>query len=415
MNKAPIFIHSLFRSGSTYFFNVFRRSPAGYRCFQEALHYMTYYNKETPDKFNIIDESIIKLLRHPNLDKPYFYELLPIWSEWKDKLTFSAVFDGYFGSQDADDGTEFFKAIIEATKDARPVFEECRTAGRIGLIREKLGGFHIYLWRNPWDQWWSYKTANAFDYQDRMIINAPNNFGAITKLHSYLGFEVVRPEIWNGVFTAEESYLTYYLLWCLGLHEGIKHADLLVNIDRLTESKPYRQEILSALAQNGIEDIDFSDCKIPQGTYFEEDVNFFSPLEDKVYEWLEADLSTKAIKQIQELRKQYQPKYLYKETQDEEIKNLARQTIQIRTVSRRLETDSANYLKKYISTKKDLESKKKDFESKKKDFETRIQAAQKREAEIINSLSWKLTRPLRWIGTQLRILKHKFIGQFNKK
>jgi hypothetical protein len=38
MSAGPIFVHSLFRSGSTYLFEVFRRSPDGYWCYQEPLN-----------------------------------------------------------------------------------------------------------------------------------------------------------------------------------------------------------------------------------------------------------------------------------------------------------------------------------------------------------------------------------------
>jgi hypothetical protein len=200
----------------------------------------------------------------------------------------------------------------------------------------------------------------------------------------------------DGVLTAEESYLTYYLLWCLGLHEGLKHAHLLINIDELTVSDAYREEIKSKLSKNGIDEIDFSDCQIPQSNYYEDDINFFSPLEDKVYDWLKDDLSNEEINHIQELRKKYQPKNLSEKKKDEQFKNFARQITQIRAVSRRFETAKTLYLQKYLTTEDELAILE---QEKNKALELLL-------TDIYNSRSWRFTRPFRWFGSQLRLLRY---------
>jgi hypothetical protein len=423
VNRSPIFIHSLFRSGSTYFFNVFRRSPGGYFCFQEALHPVVYFNKDRPQDLLKFHTSTYELMRHPNLDKPVFYEVVSVSSAWKEKITYSAIFDGYFGSDLADNGVEFFRAILDAVKDGRPVFEECRTAGRIGLLKEKLGGFHIYLWRNPWDQWWSYKTTEHLDYQNRQIINAPNTLNAIARLRSHLSFQEAYtdtvPTMQDGVFTAEESYLAFYLLWCLGLYESVKHANLLINIDRLTESEAYREEMLSRLSENGIDQIDFFDCQIPQGNYYDEDVRFFSPLEEKIHGWLKDDLSVDQLNRIRELRMQYQPQNLGKIKIDDQLKSFARQITQVRAVSRRFETNKTLYLKQYLTIKKELEKelekgidqeKNKAIDLEKEEIRTLELEKEKSMAlealiAVYNSRSWRITRPLRWLGDQMRLLQ----------
>ncbi len=421
MPPSPIFIHSLFRSGSTYFFNVFRRSPIGYFCFQEALHPVVFFLKDNPQDLLKFHTATYELMRHPNLDRPVFYEVASVASAWKDKLTYSAIFDGYFGSAQADNGVEFFRAILDEVKDKKPVFEECRTSGRIGLLRDALEGFHIYLWRNPWDQWWSYKTIDHLDYQNREIINAPNSLNAITRLRSELSFQKSYTDtvlqVQDGVFASEESYLAFYLLWLLGLHEGAKHAHLLINIDKLTESDTYRQEILTRLVENGINGVDFSDCQIPQGDYFDEDRKFFSPLEDKVHQWLTEDLSGEELSYLQSLRKQYQPQKLSETIQNSQFKNYARQITQIRAVSRRFETSKSSYLQRYLKSLDDYEARILNLTN---EYETRVkQLEQEKENvlvslnnavislnDIYNSRTWRLSQPFRWIENQVRLLQH---------
>ena len=408
MNNPLIFIHSLFRSGSTYFFNVFRRSPTGFYCLQEALHPAVYFLRNDPHKLLQIADTTSEQLRHPKMDRPYFYELVAVLFAWQDKITASALFDGYFGASEADNGVEFFRAIIDELKDEKLVFEECRTAGRIGLLKNNLGGFHIYLWRNPWDQWWSYKTTNAFDYQNRLIISAPNSLNAIAKLRSHLSFPKeysnTIPKMQDGVFTPQESYLVYYLIWFLALHEGIKHADLLINIDRLTEAESYREEVLSKLAGHDIAGLDFSDCRIPRGNYFDADKDFFSSLEDQIHEWLREDISPEDLDRVLDLRKQNQPRNSNKEKSKEQVKNFARQITQLRTASLRFEDAKTLYLQKYLTTNERNEK-----------FEQEIAEMNKRHeqeiADIYNSRSWRVTRHLRWIGGQVRLLRMHGVGK----
>ena len=49
------------------------------------------------------------------------------------------------------------------------------------------------------------------------------------------------------------------MLWCLGLLEGMANADFLLNIDALSESPGYRDEILTQFLDSGITGVDFSD------------------------------------------------------------------------------------------------------------------------------------------------------------
>ena len=57
MNATPIFIHSLFRSGSTYLFKLCRSSPAGYWCYQEPLHEAVLAANEDPRKVGLTERA----------------------------------------------------------------------------------------------------------------------------------------------------------------------------------------------------------------------------------------------------------------------------------------------------------------------------------------------------------------------
>lgn len=316
MNKLPIFIHSLFRAGSTYLFMVFRRSSGGYWCYQEPLHELAFFSRDDV-KFLQVDHGASKtaLLRHPHIEEDYFRELRDVWPAWQEKITERSIYANYFAPPEVDIGIPYWQSLIEASK-GRPVFQECRTSGRIGAIKAALGGGHIYLWRNPWDQWWSYKVAPYFDTVNQLIVRAPNAPAPVVQLRTALGMEDEAPSGLAAAFEyygarpqgSEKSYLVFYMLWCLGLREGMTHADVMLSIDRLSDSPVYRDEMQGALLAAGISGIDFSDCHVPQGRYLEQDRLFFEPLEERVHKWLlEGGWAHEELQLVQATRRQFEP------------------------------------------------------------------------------------------------------------
>ncbi|MER2532507.1 MAG: hypothetical protein ABTR54_13035, partial [Candidatus Competibacter sp.] len=314
-DKSPIFIHSLFRSGSTYLFHVFRRSTESYWCYQEPLHEFPLYALDNHDILLSERSDKMELLRHPSLNAPYFLELYEVADWCLDKLNREAIYDSYFAPEGADIGIDYWRALIE-TAHGRPVIQECRTSSRIRTIKSLLGGFHIYLWRNPWDQWWSHKVADYFDAANQLFINAPRHPEVIDRLRREIGFighegsDLASQFAWfmERQLPSNQNYLIFYVLWCLGLQEGMLNADLLLNIDYLSDSLEYRQEVLDCLSQNSITDLDFSDCSTPQAFYASTDRAFFSRIEDKAHGlFLLSGIPQTDINRLLAIRHEYEP------------------------------------------------------------------------------------------------------------
>jgi len=390
MNQAPIFVHSLFRSGSTYFFNVFRCSERGFWCYQEPLHEAVIGANEEPNK--LLDDSEDKLvedLRHPSLNANYYHELVQIWPAWKNCLEEKAVYDGYFAPPDQDVGVKYLQALVQAAKGV-PMFQECRTAGRIARIKTEIGGIHIYLWRNPWDQWWSYKVSRYFDVANLLIINAPNAPLPVRHLRHAMNIEeCIHDSIaegftyyWNKPSTAAESYLIFYLLWCLGLHEGIKSADLMLSIDRLSDSADYQSVVQTRLKGAGIEGLDFSDCRIPQGRYLEQEQAFFRTLEDKVHQWLlDGGWTQSDIDQIHMLRQKNQPACWNTPIENLAPADLLEQAVRARELAKRFETTQAEIIRSHTNKLSEVEAKVEQAEARATQVEARATQAEFREAE----------------------------------
>lgn len=350
-DKGPIFIHSLFRAGSTYLFSTFRVSPAGYCCFQEPLHEIAVFSRENPAVLKLDNQSEkAAYLRHDIQGGDYFAELYSAWPEWKESLSEEAIYDSYFAPEGQDIGIDYWKTLVNAA-NGRPVFQECRTSGRIAAIKENLGGYHIYLWRNPWDQWWSYKVDPYFDTANQLIINAKNRPAALHKLLDELDLEAYEGSDIEGAFSfygarppsIEGSYLIFYMLWCHGIRDGWTDSNLMLSIDRLSDSTAYQQEISDELDNAGIPGIDLHECKVPQGKYLDREMEFFAPLEARVHTLLlEHGWHKNDIKKIEDLRTQFQPKMWSKSPCDIDPDDVTIQASRARELALRHEDRSSS-------------------------------------------------------------------------
>ena len=356
--QSPIFIHSLWRSGSTYIFNVFRMSKAAYFCYQEPIHEIAYIWKDNPEKLLQIDGDIVRPLRHPLLDRPYYYELFQTADSWRGVITKPIIYDQYFDSTCSEGLAAYISALIHSAKK-RPVIQECRTSSRIGAIKEKFSGVHIYLWRNPWDQWWSYKSTNYFDLTTQLILNSANCPAVILKLRSEIHFEEMHFDEINDEIayfdrhrlSAEDSYLAFYVLWLISMHEANNSADIQICIDTLSENYEYQKDILQKLSTYGVVGIDFSDCIASFSIFSEQDRLFFQRIEDRAHGLLlSSGYSQKTLNAI--LKKRFDAEAsIQKSNEEKTICRLIESNARAHEIVLRQETENSSrisHLKKAI-------------------------------------------------------------------
>jgi len=293
MSAGPIFVHSLFRTGSTYLFEVFRRSPAGYWCYQEPLNEYLRHAADAPDRLLEISSRDGALLRHPALDKPYFWEFYQVRDAIAPLFRKELSYDGFFATPDRSsfqDLVSYLRALIDSAR-GRPFFQCCRTSGRSAALRDVFAGTHIHLWRNPHDQWWSYQIGDYFSATTQRIFNAadlPPPLAAVKASCGIADFhdDDIDKELAhdrNHRLTAREDYVSFYALWLYSMLASERTADLSLNIDALTTSATYRQRVLDALGRIGIGDLNFSDCSIARAPFGAADLAFFGDIEDEVH------------------------------------------------------------------------------------------------------------------------------------
>ena len=290
MAHNPVFIHSLFRAGSTYLFSRLRNSPELY-CFYESMHELVAWASEDVTRLDIESRAEkMQQLNHPVLDKPYFEELKAVWPAWEKALAPETVYGGYFAEAPDAAGAGFFSAL-SAASPRQPLFSECRTAGRIPALKRGVGGHHVYLWRNPWDQWWSYQVDPYFDAASRVIGHADPLPEPLRAVKAEFAIAVAPVSTFSEArdfydlrpLDFEASYAWFYGLWLYLLDLAGAHADLLISIDSLGRSAAHTETVTSVLSAWGISDLDFSDACSPVSQFTALEAEAFARVEARVH------------------------------------------------------------------------------------------------------------------------------------
>jgi hypothetical protein len=311
-----LFLHAMFRTGSTYLFHKLRSLSSQLICYQESLHEMTVLANNDP-LLLLQDAGRQKAfrLRHPVLRRPYFQELHDAWPLWQNTLAIESVYHRFFDQSFDDHLGAFFHSLFTSAR-RRPVFCETRTHFRIKPLRDLFGGTHVYLWRNPWDQWWSYQVEPYFNAILYLLAYVPSAPHALQRVCTFYQIPAIGSTDAVSIcqspssfrLTAEESYALFYTFWLLSLAYARRHADGLINIDRLSTCNSYRASVSARLCTIDGKQIDFSDCAVPRGVYGRSERAFFRAIERRVRTLLlPEEMDAVSWIRTQHIRSKYSP------------------------------------------------------------------------------------------------------------
>jgi hypothetical protein len=286
--KSPLFLHSLFRSGSTYLFDKFRRVDQLY-CYQEPCNEALIDLDTQPDGFLKCPAYDSRMLRHPTLTEPYFFEFHCVRDRLKGLFRKPFSFEEYFtGPRLPNAQRRYFGTLIEAAP-RRPLLQFCRSSGRIEALKNEFRGLHVHLWREPRGQWWSYKISDYFDAATQATYNArelPTVLGKIRVLAGIRRFQgrSVNREICfyrSHPMGTRESYIAFFGVWLYSFIEYERHACETICINKLNDVA-YRARVTQALARAGIDGLEFSDAKLANPMFSETEAAFYEGIESEV-------------------------------------------------------------------------------------------------------------------------------------
>lgn len=285
MNEKPtVFIHAGWRCASTYVWSrlrVLAHTTCFYEPFGERLAHVSTKRIER-DTAQGWDS------HHPRLERPYRYEYRPLLrpllrgvSGYRE----SFAIERYFPREGVRREISYLKRLIGYAhrRDTLPVLGFSRSLARAPALKAALGGYHIVLRRTAPRQWLSCRSfragaaASYFELCHALIlVQAPADSPA-RHLASTLGLprlprlprvRTVRSAVRElqaslGSWSDTRSYQVFIAVYLLSQSAGEPAADLLLDVDRLGTSDPYRRDVTERLREATALAVDFSDARSP--------------------------------------------------------------------------------------------------------------------------------------------------------
>jgi len=267
----PIFLHGLWRSGSTYVWSRFRALKTAYSYFEQLYPGLA---RMTPSRLNGGPwQDAVAANRHPELDKPYFAEFSPLLARRGVKgFDRRFAFDRFaLGAEDRYPALERYLDGLISYADAqnrRAVLGCNRTWLRPAWIKAHFGSYDIYVERDPVAIWSSYKRhaeAGNYNFFTNLHLILERNgdhplFAPMADrvrlrrgLSRYAKPAKAYPALIEAMSDAESYGLVYYM-WSLSILSGLSHCDLIVDTGAPTMAARAAEAIR---ADSGL-DIDFS-------------------------------------------------------------------------------------------------------------------------------------------------------------
>ena len=272
----PIFVHGMWRTGSTYFWEKFRRDPA-YRAYLEPLHEMLCRATEA-DLRRSVPPSVASVLRHPHVDEYYFaeYRVRP-----EGGVPF---FEKYFSYEkySLDSGASdeplraYISSLLETAWQARqqPVLQFNRALLRSGWLRENFPGYSILLLRRPSAIWRSFLSFESLYFVTAtcMIVGQNRSDPVLADIARryevpfYIGETYEQDTCVYYEFAKENRERLYPLFFEFFLYASAfaaRYADCVIDMDAVSESGYAREFVEFQMKQAGLS-ISLADCRMPK-------------------------------------------------------------------------------------------------------------------------------------------------------
>ena len=254
----PIFLHSLWRSSSTYLFKVFRENARTY-CFYEpyniALEKVTIEDIQARD-YASWDSG------HPRM-KPYWLEFLPLvkidGGIERYKAEFSEV--NYFPIGDLPEDEKLYLLSLQELAhkfEKIPIFCFCRSLCRAGQIRKIMKGTHIVQYRNP-----HHILASCIKVSFSSIF--PHIFGLAREKSLPAALQVVPPLHDDKYYNPHsiDAHETFFHFFVLSTVAGVFYADIVLDTDLLAHDAAYKTEFENSVFERTGVALNCSEVNLP--------------------------------------------------------------------------------------------------------------------------------------------------------
>jgi hypothetical protein len=274
----PVFLHGMWRSGTTYIWSRFRKADdvcAYYEPFHHGLDKLNRRRiaRDTPEK--------AAAFGHPAVEKPYF-------SEYSDLLSFprgvrrfhrSFAHDRFvLGGDDVHRPLERYVSLLltHASRDKRrPILACNRTVLRVGWLKRRFASFDIHIDRDPHGVWRSYMQQmlqgnySFFTYW-MMVFERNAEHPLIWPLARHLPLRGGRRQLVRNPkdfyretldrMTPEMSYAIVVYVWALASLHALSHCDLVLDMNQL-HHRPYALDRSTAIQAGCQLEVSFDEAR----------------------------------------------------------------------------------------------------------------------------------------------------------
>lgn len=245
VERPTVFLHSSWRTSSTWLWSCFRRS-------ESTVAYVEIFHETLA---SLESSQIAKLTPgswpsgHP-AGAPYLLEFLPLLTPQGGVARYRASMAiesfvpaaGLAGDLSREE-VEYVDMLIGHARrlDRQPVLADTRTLGRLGALKRQFGGIHILLHRNLLHQWASYSRL-AYEGNTFFLLMIKNiiEFGQ----HDPFLRDLRQLYPLGPPDCRSENYFMAFLLLHLYLYtHAFAHASMAIDVTRLARNADYRRKI----------------------------------------------------------------------------------------------------------------------------------------------------------------------------
>ncbi|HKS55832.1 MAG TPA: hypothetical protein VJS12_11125 [Steroidobacteraceae bacterium] len=279
MHRPTLFLHAGWRCGSTYIWSKFRAhldvlafcepfSERLARCTPEGIARDTHHAWDS---------------RHPHLTAPYFAEYLPLVksvgvARYEERFAIQRYF---VPTQQPLEEEAYLASLLRLAddRDKQAVLGFSRSLGRVGAIKRIFGGCHVVLIRDPVQQWLSARSQRTrhgspyFEIGHLMILALAPRLSLAGRIAHWLKIPHLRFGSFGHQYRLlrrrfeplddDLSYRAFLAVYMLSYTQALRHADIVIDIDRLSRLRPYARTMSDELMQTTGVDLDFADCSLP--------------------------------------------------------------------------------------------------------------------------------------------------------
>lgn len=279
MEKRPIFLHGMWRSGSTYVWSRFRACEETY-CYYEPLNHGL--GRLTAERIGRDTPEITAANAHPALSRPYFAEYEPLIrgrgvAGFRPRFSYTRFI---LENIDKDEPLRsYIGNLIDyaTTQGKTPIFGFNASDLRIGWMNEHFHPFSIYIKRDPQRIWESYETQrkngnNTFFAAWLNIVEHNASHPAIAPLAEKLPLRrglqkfTAKPKKFYAAvlndMAPEKTYEMVEYIWRLSFAQSEKNCDLVIDMDRGGDES-YKKFLTDKIREACGLNVSFADMRPP--------------------------------------------------------------------------------------------------------------------------------------------------------